>query len=339
MSRAGQAGEVGSVFRCELAAHLAVHGLRGRTVSGLDVPAGVWPVRLDFETSDPTDDIRVTFSDGRHAYVSAKRKIDRGRPIEETLTGWVEQVPTLGPDDLLVIAGEELIGPVKHLDRALRRHRAGLPMETGDESRALALLIDRLPSQVRRLVLDRARVLHLPGSTGPAPHRDLLAALMDFVVADTQGHRAVSALTDLFHRQAGAALGSSVEDWVAALTASGVTVLPDQGGPVAMRLASRRNAVDSYRTRLTAEAGRIDLSLLADDLPPLVVDDLIGGLRIDVEGERTSSFLLQYLRRWRRMLIVGQPGSGKSVAVREIAAHCASHAEAPPRSPCRCRVC
>ncbi|WP_431980088.1 NACHT domain-containing protein [Streptomyces qinglanensis] len=301
-------------------------------MSGLDVPAGVCPIRLEFETSDPTDDIRVTFSDGRRAYVSAKRKIDRGRPLEETLTGWVGQVPALGPDDLLVIAGEELVGPVKNLDRALRRRRAGLPMETDSESKALALLTDRLPSRVRRLVLDRARVLHLPGSTGPAPHRELLAALMDLVVADARGHRAVSALADFFHRQAGEALGSSAEDWVAALAASGETVLPDQGGPVAMRLASRRNAVDAYRARLAAEAGRIDLSLLADDLPPLFVD-LVGGLRIDVEGERISSSLLRYLRRWRRMLIVGQPGSGKSVAVREIAAHCASHAHAPAPIP------
>lgn len=298
-------------------------------MSGLDIPAGVWPVRLDFETSDPTDDIRVTFSDGRRAYVSAKRKIDRGRPLEETLTGWVGQVPTLGPDDLLVIAGEELVGPVKNIDRALRRHRAGLRMETGDESRALALLVDQIPSQIRGLILERARVLHLPGSTGPASHRDLLAALMDLVVADAQGHRAVSTLADFFHRQAGEALGSSAEEWVAALTAAGVTVLPDQEGPVAMRLASRRNAVDAYRTRLTSEAGRIDLSLLAEDLAPLVVEDLIGSLQIAVEGERTPSSLLRYLRRWRRMLIVGQPGSGKSVAIREIAAHCARCADAP----------
>ncbi|MEW1547844.1 NACHT domain-containing protein [Streptomyces tsukubensis] len=310
-----------------------MHGLRGRPVSGLDVPAGVWPVRLDFETSDPTDDIRVTFSDGRRAYVSAKRKIDRGRPLEETLTGWAGQVPTLGPDDLLVIAGEELVGDVKNLDRALRRHRAGLSMETKDESDALALLTERLPSRVCGVVLDRARVLHIPGATGPAPHRDLLAALMDLVVANEQGHPAVSALADFFHRQAGEALGSSAEEWVGTLAAAGVIVLPDQGGPVAMRLASRRNAVDAYRTRLTAEAGRIDLSLLADDLPPLVVDNLIAGLRIDVEGDRTSCFLLSSLRRWRRMLIVGQPGSGKSVAVREIAAHCAGRSDAPVPIP------
>ncbi|MEU3693195.1 NACHT domain-containing protein [Streptomyces narbonensis] len=288
---------------------------------------------MDFETSDPTDDIRVTFSDGRRAYVSAKRKIDRGRPLDETLKGWVGQVPTLGPDDLLVIAGEELVGPVKHLDRALRRHRASRPMETGVESTALALLTDRLPQAVSGLVLDRARVLYLPGSTGPAPHRALLAALMDFVVADARGPQAVSALADFFHRQAGEALGSSAEEWVAALAAAEVTVLPDPGGPAAMRLASRQKAVSAYRSRLTAETGRIDLSLLADDLPPLIVEDLIGGLQIEVEGERTSHFLLHLLRRWRRMLIVGQPGSGKSVAVREIAAHCAGHADAPVPIP------
>ncbi|WP_244290876.1 NACHT domain-containing protein [Streptomyces virginiae] len=315
-----------------MATYLAVHGLRSRPVSGLDVP-GVWPIRLDFETSDPTDDIRITFSDGRRAYVSAKRKIDRGRPLEETLAGWVDQVPTLGPDDLLVIAGEELVGPVKNLDRALRRYRADLPMETHGESEALALLSARLPPQVSRLVMDRARVLHLPGSTGPAPHRDLLAALMDLVVADAQGHRAVSTLADFFHRQAGQALGSSNQEWVAALAAAGVTVLPDHAGPVAMRLAARRNALDAYRTQLTAEAGRIDLSLLADDLPPVVVDDLVDNLRVDVEGENTSHSLLPYLRRWRRMLVVGQPGSGKSVAVREVAAHCASRADAPVPIP------
>ncbi|MER5494470.1 NACHT domain-containing protein [Streptomyces sp. NPDC002490] len=243
------------------------------------------------------------------------------------------QVRTLGPDDLLVIAGEELVGPVKNLDRALRRHRAGLSMETGEESEALAPLTNRLPSRVRRLVLDRARVIHLPGATGPASHRDLLAALMDLVVADERGHHAVSVLADFFHRQAGEALGSSAEEWVGALTVAGVTVLPDPGGSVAMRLASRRNAVDTYHTRLVAEAGRIDLSLLADDLPPLVVDNLIGGLQIDVEANRASPFLLPTLRRWRRMLVVGQPGSGKSVAVREIAAHCASRADSPVPIP------
>jgi hypothetical protein len=297
------------------------------------LPNGVDPTRLDFETSDPTDDIRVTFSDGRRAYVSAKRKIDKGRPLEDTVTGWIGQVPTLGPDDLLVIAGEELVGPIKNLDRALRRHRANLRMESSDEKAAFKILTDLLPPAAYEPVLDRARVLHLPNSTAPATHRDFLAALMDFIVADLQGQRAVSTLADFFHRQAGEALGSSVDDWVLTLRNASLAVFSDPGGPTAMRVASRLNAVGNYRTRLKEDAGRIDLSLLAEDLPPIVVDDIIGSLQIDIEGERTSQYLLQYLRRWRRMLIIGQPGSGKSVALREIAAHCATRPEAPAPLP------
>ncbi|WP_080644111.1 NACHT domain-containing protein [Salinispora arenicola] len=329
MSRAGQAGEVGSVFRCVVATHLAVHGLRSRSVLGLDIPSGVDPIRLDFETSDPTDDIRVTFSDGRRAYVSAKRKVTRGRPLTETITGWIVQASTLGPDDLLVIAGEDFVGPAKNLDRVLRRHRAGLRMETNDEHDAFKTLADLLPEDVRELVLDRARVLHLPDSTGAGTSRDLLAALMDLAVTDAQGRRAVSTLADLFHRQAGEALGSGIDDWVMALSDDGLTVIADQGGPAGVRVAARLAAVHTYCERLKADAGRIDLSLLADGLPPVVIDGLIEGLKIGVEGERSPENLLRYLRRWRRMLIVGQPGSGKSVALREIVAHCATHSHAP----------
>jgi hypothetical protein len=329
LSRAGQAGEIGSVFRCAVATHLAVHGLRSRLVTGLDLPSGVDPIRLDFETNDPTDDIRATFSDGRRAYVSAKRKVTRGRPLVETVTDWVAQVATLGPDDLLVIAGEEFAGPVRNLDRVLRRHRAGLPMETSDERDALSALTDLLPEEMCDLVLERARVLHLPDSTGIAASRDLLAALMDFVVADAQGQRAVSTLSDLFHRQAGDALGSGIDDWVVALQNAGLTVIADRGGPAGMRMAARLSAISDYSGRLKADAGRIDLSLLAEDLPLVIVDNLLDGIEIKVEGEIVTSDLLRNLRRWRRMLIVGQPGSGKSVALREIAAHCATHPNAP----------
>ncbi|XKK40760.1 hypothetical protein HFP72_09830 [Nocardiopsis sp. ARC36] len=312
-----------------MATRLAVHGLRSRPVPGLDLPDGVAPVRLDFETSDPTDDIRVTFSDGRRAYVSAKRRVAKGSPIDETVAGWVAQAPMLGPDDLLVIAGEEFAGPAKNLHRVLQRHRAGLRMETKDENDAFGIIPDTLPRVVRELVLDRARVLHLPDSTYAEDSRGLLAALMDLAVADMQGSQAVSTLSDLFHRQAGTALGSGIDDWVKALNDAGLTVITDRGGPAGMRAAARLAAVGTYCDRLKADAGRVDLSLLAEDLPPIVIDDLINGLEIDIEGERTSQDLLQHLRRWRRMLIVGQPGSGKSVALREIAAHCTTHPHAP----------
>lgn len=329
MSRAGQAGEVGSVFRCAVATHLAVHGLRSRSVSGLALPKGLDLVRLDFETSDATDDVRVTFADGTRAYVSAKRKVTKGRPLEETVAGWIRQADMLGPRDLLVIAGEEFTGPAKHLDHVLRRYRAGLPMETRSEQDAFKVLDDLLPPATRQIVLDHARVLHLPSSTGAAASRDLLAALMDLAVEDRQGQRAVSVLADLFHLQAGEALGSGIDEWVEALINAGVTVIADRGGPAGMRAAYRMIALATYLARLRAQAGRLDLTLLADDLTPIIIDDLIDGLQIDVEGSQTSVDLHRYLRRWRRMLIVGQPGSGKSLAMREIAAHCATHPHAP----------
>jgi hypothetical protein len=229
LSRAGKANEVGSVFRCVVATHLAVHGLRGRPVSGLDLPAGVFPVRLDFETDDPTDDIRVTFSTGRRAYVSAKRKVSKGSPLKETIDGWVKQTPTLGPDGLLAIAGEEFVGPAKHLARALRRHRKGLPMESESERTALSVIDNLLPATVRDIVLDRARVLRLQGSTDSESFKDFLAALMDHVVDGEQGPQAVDVLSALLHRQAGQALGSGIDDWVAALNGAGLKVIADQG--------------------------------------------------------------------------------------------------------------
>jgi hypothetical protein len=325
MSRAGQGNEAGSVFRCVAATHLAVHGLRGASISGLELSEGLDLVRLDFETSDPTDDIRATFADGTHAYISAKRKVSTREPLEETVTGWIRQADTLRPGDLLVIAGEEFVGPAKDLDRVLRRHRAGLPQETEAEKKAFKALDDLLPAEVREIVLDRARVLHLPKATT----EDLLAALMDLAVEGRHGRRAVGVLANLFHQQAGEALGSGIEDWVAALNDTGVVVIPDLEGPLGTRVACRMKALSAYLERLRDDEGQLDLSLLADDLPPIVIDDLIDNLQIDIDGSTTSDDLLRHLRRWRRMLIVGQPGSGKSVALREIAAHCATHPYAP----------
>ncbi|GGU41833.1 hypothetical protein GCM10010211_01150 [Streptomyces albospinus] len=103
----------------------------------------------------------------------------------------------------------------------LRRHRAGLRMETEAEQRAFKPLDDLLPASTRELVLDRAHILHLPNSTGAAASRDLLAALMDYVVIDEQGQRAVTVLADLFHRQAGQAVGSGIDAWGMALNSAG----------------------------------------------------------------------------------------------------------------------
>ncbi|WP_218019129.1 NACHT domain-containing protein [Nocardia salmonicida] len=284
---------------------------------------------MDFETADPTDDIRVTFSDGRKAFISAKRKVTKGSPLAQTVMGWIGQAAALGENDLLVIAGEEFTGPMRHLDHVLRRHRKGLPMETERERITLNILTELIPADVLDVVLDRARVLEVPGATGAGAARALQAALMDFAVVGAQGQQAVIILTDLFHRQAGGALGSDINEWVCALNNAGLAVIENNAGPAGMRIAARLSAVAAYKDRLAAEMGRIDLTLLAEDLAPLTVDNLVENLRISVDGEHGDTDLLSHVRRLRRMLIVGQPGAGKSVALREIASHCVMHARAP----------
>ncbi|MGW4720636.1 NACHT domain-containing protein [Nocardia sp. NPDC004260] len=328
-SRAGQANEVGSVFRNVVATYLAVFGLASRPIPGLELPDNVYPVRLDFETADPTDDIRVTFSDGRRAFISAKRAVNAGVPLKKTVAGWVEQAPLLGKGDLLVIAGEEFTGSARQLFNVLRRHRAGQPMDTKAERDTLRVLTDLIADEVRDLVLDRARVLTVSGATETGEARSVQAAMMDPIVGGRNGPQAVAVLADLLHQRAGKALSSDIEEWVTALAAAGLAPTPDWEGAAGGRIAARRAAVAAYLKQIASRAGRVDLSLLADDLPPITVENLLAGMRVRVEDSRQSSDLLRYIRRWRRMLLVGQPGAGKSVALREIAAHCATHPHAP----------
>jgi hypothetical protein len=99
-------------------------------------------------------------------------------------------------------------------------------METKEEKGALAVLTQVLPENVREVVLNRARVLHLPGSTGAGGLGALLAALMDFALTEPYGQRAVTTLSDLFHRQAGEALGSGIDEWVVALNDAGLERSP-----------------------------------------------------------------------------------------------------------------
>jgi len=327
------------VFRVAVATYLAVHGLREQPVHDLDLPAGVHPVRLDFETNDPTDDIKVTLGNGQRAFVSAKRRAGDDRHLRETVIGWVDQLPHCAPDDLLVLAVEDLAGPLKELGAALSRRRVGQPLERSVEQRALAAVTAYVPEELVDDILDRARVLNLPSVTREGQARSLMTALAGYIVADGNGTAAVNALEAHVSRQAGAALSSTLTDWVAILNHAGLEVIPDAAGAAGMRAAARTAAITAYQTALAAERGRIDLSLLADDLPPVIVDNLIDGLQIGVDrgepaqptGTRRARNepLLPYVRRWRRLLIVGQPGVGKSVALREIAAHCAEHPFAP----------
>ena len=143
----------------------------------------------------------------------------------------------------------------------------------------------------------------------------------------------MSVLSSMLHALAGGALGTDVPTLVRKIgDTAGLVVRPGGDSPAGLE-ASSLAALTSYRAGFASRRGRVNLPLLADDLEPVVVEDLYSSIQvIDVshtEGRRHEEYLAQLLRRRRRILLVGQPGSGKSVATWEIAACCAEDDDAP----------
>lgn len=330
MSKAGQADAVGGLFRVVAATYLVVHALRDQAVVGMELPNDVHTVRLDFETDDPTDDLMATMSDGRRCFISAKREVGNDRHLKDTVEGWVGQMRDVRDGDLLVLAAEELKGVVKDLAEALRRRRDGRD-PAGKHGDAIAAVTKHVPGTLVDDLLGRVRVLHIPSATGASQTRTLLESMASYLVEDGNGRAVVSVLSDSFLTQSGNASASSAEDWVQEIRKGCRPLITDRSGPAGMRLAANLAAREEYNEILTVRRGRIDLTLLAEDLPPVTVEDLIGGLRVEIDQtKRDSDYeLLRVIRRWRRMLLVGQPGAGKSVALRELAAECASDPHAP----------
>ncbi|MBE8146292.1 hypothetical protein IOD13_06315 [Brevibacterium casei] len=77
-----------------------MYALIGKPIAPLSETARVQ--RLDFETTDPTDDIILSLDNGAKAFISAKNHVDAGKSFQETVAGWVAQVEAgMESNDLL----------------------------------------------------------------------------------------------------------------------------------------------------------------------------------------------------------------------------------------------
>jgi hypothetical protein len=334
-SRAGVAGEAGSLHRRGVAAYLAAFGLLGRGLPAAGhSEGGPFPVRLEFETDQPTDDLTCHLSDGSAIHISAKRTCGNDRHLRDTVEQWAAQVPQMGDDDLLALAVAEPTGVVKSLGQALLKRHAGSPALLADEQLALEALdnlLRRKSADVQSRIFGSARILYINSVQAGDRDFDLAAAMLEgTVVGVLDGPRAVRALSLSMHTQAGKAWASGIADWVHVLRDDDVTVFADRRGPAGAAEMERQAALEEYRAMLGSQRGYLDLSLLADDLPPIHVDGLARDLSVSIdEGDRTGSPLLAVARRWPRLLLVGLPGAGKSVALRQLAATWAEDSLAP----------
>ncbi|WP_264653456.1 NACHT domain-containing protein [Actinoplanes cyaneus] len=351
---------------------LAANGLVGRD---LPLPSGesFVPERLEFETDQPTDDVTCISTTGRRIFFSAKRKTgDDAQSLGATVDQWVAQARARSwrDGDLLGLATAQLTGAMEHIRLALQRHhqRPGA-RGTVDEQKALSALKKRIAAaapdepHLQARVLDAAYVL-VVSAVDPEDEDFQVTAdrLENTIVAAGDGIAAAGALSHAFHTQAGKKSGSSMPDWVRTLRAAKLTVFADGTGPAGAAEHARQLALQGHLARLASQRGRIDLAMLAEDLPPLIVGDLADGLRVVVPDsgvrfplrhpdrntrpwlEPEPEPLLAIARRWPRLMLTGLPGMGKSTALRQLAARWAGDAMAPipilvplPKLADRCR--
>ncbi|MGY2876353.1 hypothetical protein ACVW00_003543 [Marmoricola sp. URHA0025 HA25] len=330
MSSAGQANEAGSVARRNAGTYLAVYMLAGLPVDALENFKAI--SHVGFESSDPTDDIVLTFDGGARGFVSSKRKVTYGAAFKGTVAGWVAQLDeVLDADDLLILVCEEAAEWVRNLADALARIRGGGVAESRRHVEALARLDGEVPAGKRDEVRRRARILELPRVSTNNDSRAVLALMMEQLVEGNVGAAAVSAIAERVHEWASRANGFDADKLVDAIASAEIVVHADSHGSAAAQAAAKRNAVDGYLGALARSNGRVDLTFLAEDLNSFVVEDLLANVRVTSrvrsgDGERDLRLVL---RRYGRMLVVGQPGSGKSLAMRELAGWAAMEPDAP----------
>ena len=331
------------MFRRGVATTLAVHGLLGRAVPTFDLGDGTHPTMLEFETGEATDDLTCRMSTGQSTFISAKRTTGNDKAFKDTVDSWIRQAKQMTDGDLLVLATSELKGAVKGLPEALERRRRGLSGGSSkDETTALEALEARLAGtkvSVRQRVLDTARVLIVPASsTGNLDQAALVGQLEGTLVAFGDGERTLDRLAKAFHDQAAAAGGSDLDEWVRIVRAADIKVYSDLTGPLGARIAARQHSLERYRHALRDAVGVVALTLLADDLPELRVNDMLDSIAVQVDEKRSSEPLSHVVRRWGRLVLFGLPGSGKSTAMRELAGDLAVAPDAPTPVPVNLRA-
>jgi hypothetical protein len=337
-AKGGAANEAGGGFRAGLAAYVAAHILRGMPLYGLAMlPEAAIPRSFVLEADSAVDDLDVTLERGT-ALIQAKRRLD-ATAVKQAAMQWV----ALGKDGefdpertRLVVAGAEPSGPVKLLRRALERNRrseaGGYTKGERDALEKLRDHLKELDEEVRERLLEAAVVwpLDLHESNGVA--ENLGQALMEpGVVAVGKGKSAWRLLRDEVRELAARRFGVDLGDLMELLADEDLPLTEDAKGYAAARLREREAKLAAYRERVRRRGEYLDLGALGAPLAPVSLAEIDASVTVqtipdatDGEGEGRAGRLPWALRRRGRALLLGVPGSGKSVALEAAAAHYAA---------------
>jgi hypothetical protein len=292
------------------------------------------------EADTDIDDLVVKFSASR-AFVQAKLSSKLGPVLNATVAQWVRGYThgELTEQDAAVLAVADPSRGLRDLSLALDHRRGGVSLSNQQQATlgALRKLLEELlpDGDAADAVLNVAYVAVVDGRKGSADVDGGSARLDGTVVAAGTGDMAFQVLrAQLQHQAAGRGRTSDIDDWRRWLRGAGLPTHADPKGVLAARLQAADAAVTAYRAAIAASADVLPLHALG--IPPLSIPGLADGLRAHPQqhGGRTrnrdrSDQLLPLARREGRILLVGQPGAGKTVALQQVAAHFAAVAHAP----------
>lgn len=327
----GATGDSGVEYRRGVAAYAVSCGLSGRPLSGFGVPALDAQVRaVALETEEALDDLRVEFVSGWKVLVQAKRTLCKGAAFEKAVAQWVEAAKgQLDPGrDRLMLVGREVKGAAKTLSTLLKQAKNGIPaVQTKKEAESweyLKGLLGDLTEDQSVMLFKCAVILELKVEEIDDTHSLLGIEYLTNVVASRstdEARSAWSALVAESGRLARQRSGDYMDGWLEALRTAGIA-LSHVGNTPSAEIVRLNQAIDLYKKRIIDAGTCISLHGLAADLPPIPFDEVDAKVLVahgDDGADVGYELLWAFLRRGR-LILTGLPGSGKSTALKHLAA-------------------
>ncbi|MEV6757306.1 NACHT domain-containing protein [Streptomyces sp. NPDC051214] len=329
----GAKNEAGATHRAGIAALLATHGLLGEAVPWLE--SSSVPTTLHMEADLHVDDVVVDLVDGTRVFIQAKLS-GADKAFKDAVDQWCRAIESgeCRPGDELLCIVTKAPSTIERLTEALKSRRAGAS-PTAEDTRQLdrlkRLAADRgLDESATSQLLDAANV-RLLDARDDGPGEALGAACLNAAVVPAHhGLAAFRALRAAARTQAEQRAPSGLQAWFSWLRSAQLPLVSDATGVPAARMEARREAVTEYRERLAAEQDILPLADLGLGLTSITVAGAAEDLRAAPEVPNdTRDHLVDIVRRQGRLLLIGRPGSGKTVASRLIAARWAATDLAP----------
>jgi len=335
----GARNEAGSGHRAGIAALIIAYGLLEERVPWFKSTAP--PVRLRLEADDRVDDIVVTLGDGSRVFIQAKQAGSK-EDLDDAVHQWCQAVlagQCNASDELFLIVGAQ--APLRRgkLSQALRQHQQHASA-TPEAQRLLKELrkqvqADGLDASQVALLLDTAVIKSLDADKGGRDEALGAACLNAAVVAPSYGQAAFAALRGRLKEYASDRAPSDFSLWHKWLKDAKVPLTSDATGALPARLQAEDDAVDAYRERWRHSADTVPLADLGMGLTSLRVPGLAANLCVatpklhKAQDRYFSGRLASLARRQGRLMLVGLPGMGKTVALQQLASLWAGQPLAP----------